>query len=108
MRRSKAKATLDRSDPRPLYVQLARSLRSDIVSGKLSSGTRIPTTAELARRTGVSSITVNLAIAELVREGLLSRRPKLGTFVTGMTRDGDGVSALALSPRPSHFLGPAS
>jgi DNA-binding LacI/PurR family transcriptional regulator len=76
-------------------VQLARSLRSDIVSGKLSSGERIPTTAELARRTGVSSITVNLAIAELVREGMLSRRPKLGTFVTGRTPKRRAVSIVA-------------
>lgn len=74
---------MDPSSPQPLYVQLARNLRGLITSGELAVGERIPTTAELTRELGVSTTTVNQAIGELVREGLLSRRPRLGTFVTG-------------------------
>ena len=82
MRRPPA-TTLDPSAARPLYAQLAGTLRARVLSGELKAGDRVPTTAELAESTGVSAITVNQAIAELVREGLLSRRPRLGTFVTG-------------------------
>jgi len=74
--------TLDPSAARPLYAQLAGTLRARVLSGELKPGDRVPTTAELVESTGVSAITVNQAIAALVREGLLSRRPRLGTFVT--------------------------
>ena len=44
-------------------------------------GQRIPGERELARSFGVSQMTANRAIQELVREGLLERRSGSGTFV---------------------------
>jgi len=67
--------------PLPLYKQMSDILRREIESQKLAPGTRLPTEKELAKRFGVSLITVRGCIGELVREGILVRRQGRGTFV---------------------------
>jgi GntR family transcriptional regulator len=57
-------------------------LRENIESGKWHAGSMIPTENELCREFDVSKITVREAIKILVQEGLLSRTPGKGTFVT--------------------------
>jgi len=100
MRNTATTTALDPSASQPLYVQLAGVLRSQIISGTYEAGDRIPTTAELSKKMGVSTITVNQAVAELVREGLLSRRPRLGTFVTGRAPEARSVAIVApLEPK---------
>lgn len=70
-----------RSNPVPLYWQLQEWLRDRIRSGAWSSGDAVPTEQELAVRFGVSRTTVRQALAALVHEGLIHRRPGKGTFV---------------------------
>ncbi len=62
-------------------VQIREFARGLIISGQLASGARLPTTEELARLWNVGNVTVQNALAPLVKEGLLIRRPKAGTFV---------------------------
>ncbi|MEW6368679.1 MAG: PLP-dependent aminotransferase family protein [Acidobacteriota bacterium] len=71
---------LDRTS-RPLYLAIARALASDVSSGKLSPGTRLPTHRELARDLGVTVGTVTRAYAEVERRGLISSEVGRGTFV---------------------------
>lgn len=66
----------------PLYHQLAERLTSDISSGSLSPGDRLPSEPELARRFGIGRPTVRQALELLVRRGLAERRRGSGTFVT--------------------------
>jgi LacI family transcriptional regulator len=56
-------------------------LQREIESQGLVPGTRLPTEKELAKRFGVSMITVRGCVGEMVREGLLLRRQGRGTFV---------------------------
>jgi DNA-binding GntR family transcriptional regulator len=72
-------ATLQSGLDRPLYLQLVDWLREDI--SIRSPGARIDSEPQLARRFGVSRFTVTRAIEILVRDGLLTRRQGLGTFV---------------------------
>jgi GntR family transcriptional regulator len=67
--------------PLPLYLQLARYLRGQIVSGKLGHRDALPGERELAERFGVSRVTVRKALKELLDEGLLQQRQGAGTFV---------------------------
>lgn len=76
----------------PLYVQIIQSLRQDILKGVLPANSRIPTTAELCRQYGVCHRTVQMATRALVREGLLVRRPRLGTFVANAGAEKMAVS----------------
>ncbi|MDK2896027.1 MAG: GntR family transcriptional regulator, N-acetylglucosamine utilization regulator [Candidatus Atribacteria bacterium] len=66
----------------PLYQQLKNILKGQILNGTFRVGDQIPSESELCARYGVSRITVRQAIASLVQEGLLYRRPGKGTFVT--------------------------
>jgi GntR family transcriptional regulator len=75
------KAELSNDLPLPLYLQLARHLRSLVSDGKLGHGDALPGERELAERLGVSRITVRKAVRELSAEGLLLQRQGAGTFV---------------------------
>ncbi|MBN8806809.1 MAG: GntR family transcriptional regulator [Sphingomonas sp.] len=74
--------TVRSDDPAPLYVQLARLIRSAIENSVLVDNAAIPAERDLAVEFGVSRITVRKALADLVEEGLLVRRRGAGTAVT--------------------------
>ena len=77
---------LSADDPRPLYEQLVRSLREDILSGLLPPGTRLPSKRSFAANLGVSSITVEAAYGRLIDEGYVISEPKRGYYVTQLVR----------------------
>jgi GntR family transcriptional regulator len=70
-----------RTQPRFEFVR--QQIFDEISSGRWPAGRQIPGECELARSFGVSVGTVRRALGELVQEGLLSRRRKTGTVVTG-------------------------
>ncbi|EBA5556779.1 UTRA domain-containing protein [Salmonella enterica subsp. enterica] len=65
----------------PLYRQLKDKILSEISSGKLAEGAKIPTEVEFSDRYAISRITVRNAIKELVEEGYLIKKQGKGTFV---------------------------
>jgi len=60
---------------------VADALRSDIVSGVFKPGSRMPTHLQLVERFGVSALTVQHAMNQLIRDGFLHAKPRKGTFV---------------------------
>jgi len=78
--------TIDRSSPIPIYHQLRDIIRSQIEDGTWGPGQSIPTEQELCHTYAISRAPVRQALGELVNEGLLVRRPGLGTFVAVMPR----------------------
>jgi DNA-binding GntR family transcriptional regulator len=72
---------------RTVSASVAASLREDIVSGQLESGTRLRQ-VELARRFGVSTTPVREALAALQSEGLVRVHPQRGAVVFVPTVDG--------------------
>lgn len=77
--------TLDRSGASPLYEQLYRALKADILSGALPAGSRLPSGRALAEHLGLSRVTVETAYAQLLAEGYLTSRPRAGYFVEQLT-----------------------
>lgn len=69
----------------PLYEQVKRHVSESILIGDWPPGTVLPSETELARQFGVAVGTVRRALADLTGEGLLTRRRKTGTVVTGRT-----------------------
>lgn len=65
----------------PLYEALYRCIRSDILSGKLAPGEKLPSKRALAAHLEVSKITVETAYNQLLSEGYLVSREKVGYFV---------------------------
>lgn len=72
---------IDRGNAVPLHKQIADLLRERIERGELGPGARIPPEEELCRILGVSRTPVRQALAQLVQEGLIERRRKVGTYV---------------------------
>ncbi|MBD3896262.1 histidine utilization repressor [Halomonas sp. ML-15] len=66
----------------PLYLQIQQHLLEKIHSGIWPADHQIPPEEQLARDFGVSRMTANKAIRDLVQQGYLTRQPGLGTFVT--------------------------
>ena len=65
----------------PLYEALCCCIREDILSGKLPSGTKLPSKRALAAHLEVSKVTVEGAYAQLLAEGYLRSQEKVGYFV---------------------------
>lgn len=66
----------------PIYVQIMNKVRESIASGELAPGERVPAIRELAAEFEVNPNTMQRALTELEREGLLLSRRTSGRFVT--------------------------
>src|SRR5881397_4167253 len=67
--------------PKVVYRQISEQIRNLILRGKLPPGTKLQASGELAAKWNTHAATIQAALAPLVKEGLLTRRPKVGTFV---------------------------
>ncbi|HEX2946887.1 MAG TPA: GntR family transcriptional regulator [Clostridia bacterium] len=72
---------LERSNPKPLYLQLTEIIREKIHNGEWETNNPIPSENELSKIYGLSRMTVRSVITQFVSEGLLYRVPGKGTFV---------------------------
>ena len=72
---------LKKSPGVPLYEALYRAIRGDILSGKLQPGEKLPSKRALAEHLEVSKITVETAYSQLLSEGYICSREKVGYFV---------------------------
>ena len=67
----------------PIYLQLIERIQRLIVRGEWPAGQRIPPVRELALAFGVNPNTMQRALAEMERDGLLYSERTSGRFVTG-------------------------
>ncbi|MCZ4291506.1 GntR family transcriptional regulator [Hoeflea alexandrii] len=65
-----------------LHQQLAGTILTQIQTGKLRVGDKLPPEIEYAAELGVSRSTLRLAFAELERVGVLQRKKRAGTTIT--------------------------
>ena len=72
---------LNRGGETSLYEQLYRALRADIESGVLAAGARLPSKRAFAKHLGVSVVTVEGALDQLVAEGYVRAMPRSGFYV---------------------------
>lgn len=82
-----AEARAGRGDA-PLYVQVSRTLKDEIVSGAWPVGSLLPTEDELCARFAVSRYTVREALRRLREDGLVSSRQGAGTVVVPPPAEG--------------------
>jgi len=66
----------------PIYAQLVEHIKQGIVSGAYPSGERLPSVRDLALEAGVNPNTMQRALAELERDGLVYSQRTAGRFVT--------------------------
>jgi GntR family transcriptional regulator / MocR family aminotransferase len=93
---------LDRRLRMPIYQQLAQQLAEEIRRGRLSPGTALPGTRELASELAINRKTVVIAYDELIAQGWLTADPMRGTFVSSILPEASsGSTRTHEAPIPS-------
>lgn len=69
-------------DDRPIYSQLVEQIKIKIISSEWELGSRLSSVRELAEQAGVNPNTMQRALAELERDGLVHSKRTSGRFVT--------------------------
>lgn len=69
------------SDDIPIYLQIMNQVKAQIAAGILKPGEKIAPVRELAMEAGVNPNTMQKALAELEREGVLYSKRTAGRFV---------------------------
>ncbi|PFG28860.1 GntR family transcriptional regulator [Corynebacterium renale] len=74
----------DPADPRPIFRQIAGQIRSQVESGDLPEGEKLPTAASLAKTLGLNRNTVLEAYRLLRDEKVIELRRGRGAIVLGL------------------------
>lgn len=75
----------------PIYIQVMEEIKKEIFTGKYIPGGKIASVRELALAYGVNPNTIQKALSELERTGILYSKRALGRFVS---EDGNLISGL--------------
>ena len=66
----------------PIYTQIIEHIQLDIISGLYQPGDRLPSVRDLAAEASVNPNTMQKALSELERSGLLHSQRTSGRFIT--------------------------
>jgi GntR family transcriptional regulator len=83
MPRTPSSAGFRKGNSIPLYVQIAESIRYQIVSGIYPPESQLPSEATLTKDFNASRVTIRQALAQLEETGFIYKKQGLGTFVSG-------------------------
>ena len=75
------------SAPEPIYEQISRQIRRQIIASELAQGDPLPSIRVLAKELQVSVITTKRAYEELERQGLIDSVGGKGTFVAAQNKE---------------------
>lgn len=73
---------IDEANDRPIYAQIADSVRADVASGRIGPGETLPPAREVATGLGINVHTVLRAYQQLRDEGLIDLKRRRGAVVT--------------------------
>ena len=75
---------LDYRDVRPIYIQIVDGFRTQITSGVLCPGEKLPSVRELATELSINPNTIQRAYRQLEALGWIATVPGKGCFVSGL------------------------
>ncbi len=67
---------------RPIFLQIIDKIQMDIISGYYQPGDKLPSVRELAQEASVNPNTMQKALSELERTGLVYSQRTSGRFIT--------------------------
>ncbi|QBD76858.1 GntR family transcriptional regulator [Ktedonosporobacter rubrisoli] len=74
-------------DSRPIFVQIAERIESDIIEGGLPEGTQVPSTNQFAAFYQINPATAAKGVNLLVDQGILYKKRGIGMFVAEGARE---------------------
>jgi GntR family transcriptional regulator len=81
------KIIISNASPDPIYEQIVRQIKSQIIGGDLEEGAALPSIRKLAQELQISVITTKRAYDELEREGFIDTVGGKGTFVAVQNKE---------------------
>jgi GntR family transcriptional regulator len=78
---------IDHHSGEPIYRQIIRQIRQQIMTGQLKEADQLQTVRDLAVRLNVNPMTVSKAYSLLEAEGLVERKRGIGLFVAKIKTD---------------------
>lgn len=81
------KIIISNASPDPIYEQISRQIKAQILSGELPEGASLPSIRRLAQDLQISVITTKRAYDELEKEGFLDTVGGKGTFVAVQNKE---------------------
>ena len=78
---------ISNSSPDPIYEQIVRQIKGQIIAGELAEGAPLPSIRKLAHELQISVITSKRAYEELDKEGLIDTVGGKGTFVASQNQE---------------------
>ena len=81
------KIIISNSSQDPIYEQVSRQIKSQIISGDLAEGDPLPSIRKLAKELQISVITTKRAYEELEREGFIDTVGGKGCFVAMQNKE---------------------
>lgn len=72
---------LEKSADKPLYEQLYSGIKQAIITNKITVGTKLPSKRKLAGFLNISQTTIEIAYAQLLAEGYIMSKTRVGYFV---------------------------
>lgn len=67
---------------RPIYLQIIERVQMDIITGRYQPGDKLPSVRDLAQEAAVNPNTIQKALSELERSGLIYSQRTSGRFIT--------------------------
>ena len=67
---------------RPIYLQIIERVQMDIITGLYQPGDKLPSVRDLAQEAAVNPNTMQKALSELERSGLIYSQRTSGRFIT--------------------------
>ncbi|HBC97420.1 MAG TPA: GntR family transcriptional regulator [Clostridium sp.] len=71
----------------PIYEQIAKQIKDNIIKGNISEGDPLPSIRNLAKELKISVITTKRSYEELEREGFIETVPGKGSYVSSQNKE---------------------
>jgi GntR family transcriptional regulator len=81
------KIIVSNSSNDPIYEQIVKQLKTQIINGELKPGSILPSIRSLARKLQISVITTKRAYDELEKDGFIDTVGGKGTFVANQNKE---------------------
>lgn len=89
---------------RPIFIQIIERIQMDIISGLYKPGDKLPSVRELAQEASVNPNTMQKALSELERTGLVYSQRTSGRFITEDTAMIDNLKSKLAKELVTQFL----
>lgn len=76
--------TLEKNTNKPLYEQLYNGIKQAIITQQITIGEKLPSKRKLADFLNISQTTIELAYAQLLAEGYIASKARVGYFVENL------------------------